>query len=603
MGVAYYFIRSFGLSWEWEEIRSWQGIISGGGPIVDLLPLIILVTLSSLCAYLLVTQGVRKYRRYLDSGLDYKDLLMSLKSIDDLDNKEQVNKLRHHYELREFLMRVKDEFQQRQHHIAEREKALEGSVKKAEQSREREISERLAAECEALATAIENGSIQINSEQIDGLTFEELKRIEDTVRNALRNQPAALTDRAPQAGEESFSNLKQASALMHNKIQEISTELKESGETAREIEENLKAAAGDEPEDGGFDKNEIERRTHELLVSYDSLDKMASSIGALSEEAKGVAISTALQAGSGKGTPADLVEFAENVKDMAVRLNDLAKSHHGLAGDMRSSVNQFEEHFQRVAVGQTSPGASQSVAALAGKMSLWVERMMILSDKMKNVEETYDLSVRSIQGVEGDPDIALGADYSGTPADTNEFKFDTANRESSILSGDTAETEELPGIQRQDRGIFEQASTVDEMFEDLSGRKVAEGSSGQEDSADFEDLAQNDGSDAKAPDEEDIRADFEIAEHQDARVNIEEPAEQDTRADFEETEPGGDIEYPRTEFDPNSIDFDDTGIGDFVKERGPESPVNKVPVEKEDAVDLYALGAVDYDPALHSTAN
>ena len=74
------------------------------------------------------------------------------------------------------------------------------------------------------------------------------------------------------------------------------------------------------------------------LDNLKSLEGLSRSLEALSEETKGIAISTALHAGSGEGTQEDLIRLAEDVKEIAVRFKEGTERFSQVSSGMRSSI-------------------------------------------------------------------------------------------------------------------------------------------------------------------------------------------------------------------------------------------------------------------------
>jgi len=81
-----------------------------------------LVTLLAVAAHVLVAGAVKRYTRYVDSGTEYKQLLKSIKTIDDLEDGERLEQLKQHPELREFLLGFKTRMAARERQMKEGER-------------------------------------------------------------------------------------------------------------------------------------------------------------------------------------------------------------------------------------------------------------------------------------------------------------------------------------------------------------------------------------------------------------------------------------------------------------------------------------------------
>ena len=88
----------------------------------EMATLVMLVPVLSLFSYFVITSGVRKYKAYLDSGLDYKHLVKSITNIEDLTDEKRIKKLGAYPELRDFLMKIKNSVAEREAALKKREK-------------------------------------------------------------------------------------------------------------------------------------------------------------------------------------------------------------------------------------------------------------------------------------------------------------------------------------------------------------------------------------------------------------------------------------------------------------------------------------------------
>ena len=113
VGVTYFFVHEFEVSWNWMDRNEWMGVVKGEGFLFDMLPLLAIVVVCSLTSYLVTVRAVRKYKRYLDSGLDYRNLLSRLKDIDTLEDKAKIEKLQNHPELKRLLLGLSDSLAER----------------------------------------------------------------------------------------------------------------------------------------------------------------------------------------------------------------------------------------------------------------------------------------------------------------------------------------------------------------------------------------------------------------------------------------------------------------------------------------------------------
>jgi hypothetical protein len=548
IGVAYFFTRRFGISWnllerDWLNPNEWLGVLRGEGFLFEVLPLVGLVAVASMVAYVIITGAVRKYKRYLDSGCDYRNLLASLKDLDNLEDKRKIERIRNHPELKRLLLGLADTFEEKERLLSEREGAFETRLQDAVQAKETELAESFSQECERLAKAVEGGGLEPSAIEFSNPGLRRLSEI--------MARPTQGAEQPSSAGlEESYGDLRKTSDVVHARLCEIAAELRTSCEGAQEIEARLKgltaldrAGAGD----SGLDeaRDEIKR----VVASLSAIEQVNSTIDSLSEEAKGVAINTALHAGSGMGTQDDLIRLAEEVKEVATRFKDAARRFAQTSSAVRSSVEVLES----VAGGPSGHRGRQgdpeeNIANVLSRVSLWVERIVVLADKVSNLGKSYDVSVSSLRETsrEATTDtLDTEGPWVEEPAEKEQFGFESLERSRSLFGDEGESSPEEPDVApRADQRIFEEIP-----------------------------------SDAARP------LDAPDTEPEEAEAAVPEPEEPAA-----ETAPAPASAAP--------VEVDESTESPAPAETGPEER-SEYESEVDEAVDLYALGAVDYDPALH----
>ncbi|UCG51954.1 MAG: hypothetical protein JSW58_17620 [Candidatus Latescibacterota bacterium] len=590
VGVTYFFVNKYGVTWNWQDKNEWLGVIKGEGFLEEILPLIALVVFTSLISYLVISGAVRKYRRYLESGLDYKNLLVSLKDIKDIEDTSKIERLRHQPELKRFLLsisqNVKDRLKELEEHQGETKKLAEEEVR----AREEELINEFSLQCEALANAVDDGTEGGVTDELE-LSNPGLKRVSESVRTALAKTVREPVDydagpRDP-ALETSYAELRKASDVFRHRLQEIAEEMKQSGVSAKEIEGQLRSiSAMDKEESNRARMSDARKIFGDILGSLKLIEELSVSLGVLSEEAKGLAISTALHAGSGEGTQEDLIRLAEEVKDMASRFNDAAKTYGRVTLEMTGSIRDLETRVGGDAADPDAiPSLERSIAGVQTKMALWVERVIVLSDKMANFQDSYSLSVSSLPdaatstaSVEAD-EQEVGA--STSPEETEEFGFEALDRSRSIFGGTPEEASETPEKTPAEEGIFEKVTSENDMFTDLG-----------EDRADAQTETRQTAMEDPTPTRDEVQ-------------NTKEPAQTDDKP----TDLPGFESFAR----PRKPDQDPADVipletsGAEPGQQSAESETREAPreahlatdTEDEKVIGLYELGAVDYDPAIH----
>jgi hypothetical protein len=565
IGVTYYFVQRYGLSLgivdrNWLDRHEWLGVIRGQGVLFEVLPLVALVSVSSVIAYLVITSAVRKYKKYLDSGLDYKHLLTSLKEINDLEDKSKIERIKNHPELKRLLLGVADSLEERERLLAEREGALETRLNDALAAREKELADDFASQCDRLARALGDRSLDASAIEFSNPN---LKQLSDAIQKSAQASPEARASDV----DESFGDLRKTSSLFQSKLREIAQELKVGRDGAQEIEQQVRrlvqtgAKSTGTAGPVGADANTMQS----ILTTLKSLEDVGSSIDVLSEEAKGVAISAALHAGSGTGTQDDLIRLAEDVKEVATRFKEAAKRFSRISGEIRATAGGFgaREDVPSRPVG-AHPGEERNLSAILSRVTLWVERMVVLSDKLSNLRESYELAMGTLAGsAEGavEPEPPETAESRDMPApvseDSEEFEFESLDRRRTIFTEESTPEETMPSEETPAAEPAAAASPVDETSEDEELARPDVGPEG--DRTVFEEITSRPMSGTR---------DVEIIDQESA---VEDAVE-------ERMEVLGSGAFARKKFEGPKIRDDD---------------------RNEKTVDLYALGAVDYDPALH----
>lgn len=565
IGVAYFFSRRFGITWnllerDWLNRNEWLGIIRGEGFLFEVLPLVGLVAATSMVAYLVIAGAVRKYKRYLDSGHDYKNLLSSLKDIEDLDDKRKIERIKNHPELKKLLLGLAETVEEKERALREREAALETRLEETVKAKESALAEGISRECERLAAAFESGTVDPSAIECSNSGLRRLAEIAGRVAAHGAERSSGSDPGAPHGDLRGMKDVLQA------KLREIEDELRTGREGAQEIEARIRQLVTVErAREGGVRPEEVRRHVQAIAESLGAIEQVNFTIDALSEEARGIAINTALHAGSGIGTQDDLIRLAEEVKELATRFRDAARQFAQTSSAVRSSVGALDS-FSGGAGHHPDPSATpdEDLAGILSRVSLWVERTVVLTDKVSNLEQSLDVSMRSL----AETDESHATDAAGGVGETDqgpaeerteyeerkiqqttageEFGFESLERSRSLF-GDTHES----GPARPERGRLADRR----MFEDIPP-EIVRPFAVPETPPEARDVA------PREPEEKISGAPLE-------------PAEQDA------LEAGKFPEPPAAE------------------EPGAEDEPEETSEPKEEAVNLYALGAVDYDPALH----
>jgi methyl-accepting chemotaxis protein len=603
IGVTYYFANRYGLSLgivdrNWLDRDEWLGVIRGRGVLFEVLPLVGLVAVSSMLSYLVITSAVRKYKKFLDSGLDYKYLLTTLKDIDDLEDKSKIERLKNHPELKRVLLSVADALEERERLLSEREGALETRLNDALAAKEREMADDFASQCERLTHALEDRSLDPSAIEF---SHKSLKILSDAIQKSRGLPGGALVP------DESYGDLRKTSSLFQSKLREIAQELKVSRDGAQDIEKQVRqlVQSGLRPGKAATQATDNES-VQSILGSLKSLEDIGASIDVLSEEAKGVAISSALHAGSGTGTQDDLVRLAEDVKEVAARFKDAARRFTQVSDEIRMAAGELESHAEKVVrPGKSAARGERNLDSILSRVTLWVERIVVLSDKLSNLRESYELAMGSLPGA---PSEHAGEAPSEEPIPTRkpspaaeeseEFEFENLERRRTVFAdGEPVEVEAPPEETRAEETVPEETPSEEPEPEEVAAAPEA-GHEG--DRTTFEEMGTGS---FKGTSDVDI-----IDREMSARPGGGAHGEVLGAGAF--SRKGARRPEGATEETPRSRRFESDGVEEIdlssasVGARGRRKKDSRAPKARDEdhdekALDLYALGAVDYDPALH----
>ncbi len=379
LGVSYFITGTFGLKWHWIELGGpspSQWTFSLDAFINEMAPLVALVALLASASCALVAGAVRRYKKFVDSGSEYKQLLRSIKSFEDLEDEELMESLKQHPELREFLMSLKNR-------VAARERQSNDRDKRPASSRESaQLPNNLPAESSVLVHAIMEDTI---SGEI-GLTIPELKQIERAVRERLARAAEQARAVEPMRAPEPVKELDPAGAAaiaalsgIRNQILGVRRDADACANGAREMEEllgSLKQAV-DNSRDGAAGADGLGKITR-------NMDIIADTLVTLGEDTRRIAIAAALHA-SGSDTEGDAIKVAEDVRTIATRFNGVAQTWKETGPALRATVDA-------IAKGATSSGKrhttlTSAASTAAAKASLWGERLVALMEQIRAIEE------------------------------------------------------------------------------------------------------------------------------------------------------------------------------------------------------------------------
>ncbi|MDH3197360.1 MAG: hypothetical protein OEO21_03890 [Candidatus Krumholzibacteria bacterium] len=526
IGVGFLITRSFGLSWSWIELAggSWDSLSFDLNAFVrEMVPLVALVPLFSLVSYFLVTNAVRRYKAYVDSGADYMNLVQSMRDIEDLDDDNTIKKLSNHPQLRDLLLNTRNSVVERESALEEKERELEKRAAKAT------TSEQLASEASVLASAVVTAREGGFGDSL-AVSLPELKQIEQAIRDH-------LLDAAPGGAAESpgGDRLVQARA----KLTEVSSNMSEAIDAmAGEADQVQSAARGLE--------SRLRQQPRKKGAPAGDMGAVAAELEALGDEAKGLAISAAMGASDVGGS--ELVAFAEELRGIALRATQAAS---------------------KVTAAASAGGAGGD--DMAGQATLWVERSVLLAQSVQALRGQFKTVIDTLRvklgghAVDGSPHVAeeigaagasgagakgeQGTVAAGTPAKASDYEGFERSAPGKVLDEEQpAQRPDIPGLIK-DKSLFEEmGGGEDEYFADIP------------------------------------------AETESASIEI----ESDTASDELFAEMGEEDESAASPAEAEEGFIQDPAVAaaKIARAQKPSAPADD---PDGDVIDLYALGAVDYE--------
>jgi hypothetical protein len=629
IGVGFAITRTFGVAWSWVHLGGGKWAFNLDAFMNEMLPLVVIVPVMSLVSYFLITGAVRKYKAYLDSGLDYKNLVKSVRRIDDLQE-DRIKSLGDYPELRDSLLKLRQRVADREAALDEREAGIGAT---------NEEVEAIKAELNVLTGAINRGPEEGFTEEL-AVTTPELKRIEKAIREKflIFGTPVAMNDLGEQMAHIRLELVETATALK-NMLGELSAELIVSQNGTKEIElylSQLRTIIGSDA--GQADPGTVQQAT----AVINRLDQTSAALAALGEETKSIAINAALHAGQGEGGLSDLVKLADDVRDVAGRFNGISAQYVETGQQVRAAVKSLGGH---AGDGQLT----ETMETMSDRVKYWAERVMILGDKFNAFELNFKEMVTTF-------DAKLGGGETGEAYQTvDDFTAGTDDERDlqgdQAPSGGTPEEEgiadaagaAIPGLERN-KNLFEEigGESDDNLFADIpdqdeeeeaTGGKTHTGLTGVFERNDLHSpLAEEK---AEVPTQEAPQAGVPDSTGQPSATQTPAPAappadappaeqfeEIGTEPTQEDQAPAAPTDQPRTEpgeFVQSQVDLSGKGkeippipgfdeypapTGDPAASPGATAPEQDAPDTPAagKVYDLYELGAVDYEPTVHHSA-
>jgi HAMP domain-containing protein len=467
LGVSYFITGTFGITWHWIHIggaspASWTFNI--GAFAEEMAPLLLLTSLLAFGAYVLVAGAVRRYKAYVDSGADYKQLLKSIKSIEDLEDDALVDQLKQHPELREFMMSIK-------HRVAAFEKQNAGRERRsaASPAGDREDRPRLPSEAAMLASAIASGRDALANEL--ALTVPELKQIERAAREAFGRTPDAPVPAPVVLDTASKEELEALRAAVRAAAQSIRGDVDACASGAREVEAALTGLHA------SLQKSTPAAPAPNTAAVHKRVNATAEALVTLGEDTRRIAIAAALQASGGPDV--ESIKVADELRALATRFNSLAQH-------WRETASALQQVLGAAAEGRSAAPdqTAATTATIVSRARLWSERTVALTETVRALERAVGVSRAATQAPAApaastpamdladdavpERETARSPEVRPAPETRATNEFITRTSEEMLAPEDAAETAfaDIPGFEKESR-IFADAAeneTADERF-------------------------------------------------------------------------------------------------------------------------------------------
>jgi hypothetical protein len=591
LGVSYFISGNFGLQWNWIDLTGaspteWK--FSAGAFLDEMVPLIALVMLLAFAAHVLVAGAVRRYQASVSSGSEYRELLRSFKSADDFDDENRLDELKQHPELRDFVMSFKNRLAARERQLEEREKrSKEGGKPRTAAATPNQGN--WAGESAVLLHAIVESSNGFEDNL--SLSIPELKQIASAVR-AKFSRSAPADDSAKKELDSLRRNLDATLGRVRDAAASARGDASACVSGLRELDGQIAAL-----------KQAIDglavpaATTNNVAAATKRIDAVAESLATLGEETKRVAIAAALSA-SGGGGEGDAIKVADEMRTIATRFNGVAQQWRETSPVLRSAV----ETIASGAVGAEKRRAAVLTAleSVVNKTRLWGERLVALAEAVNGVDRAAGGSTPSKPTRAAAAPASAPAPAAPAPEDWGNLRENLAadledrTEPPSPLSGDMGgDTEDEDFVTQRAANVFEDTSE-ETGFADIPGFEKEKN------------LFTDESGQKRAHHEHDVDPRFVVEREAGGEWNLERGTEAaETARSVDASHDGRRAKAQPTEDD--GFLTGPKGAPAATPAARPTKPSRRIKVDDiaaaapidadADAVDLYALGAVDWTAA------
>jgi hypothetical protein len=467
LGVSYFITGTFGLQWNWIELAGaspadWS--FSLGAFLEEMVPLIALVALLAFASYVLVAGAVRRYQSSVSSGAEYRELLRSFKSADDFDDEHHLDELKQYPELREFVMRFKNTMAARERQLEEKEKRHKDAPTRpaaSSSSKSERGNGNLASESSILLGAIVESKNGFGENL--ALTIPELKQIERALRERLGKPVADDGGAAKKELDSLKASVDTTLAAVRGAVASAHRDAGACVNGAREIETLLASLQQ------AIDSLAVPATaSHGVAAAAKRVDAVADSLASLSEETKRIAIAAALSASG--GAEGDAIKVAEEIRTIATRFNSVAQQWREASPAIRSAIDTIAS--SAVGAEKRRGAAVKALEGVVSKTRLLGERLVALAEAVNGLDRASGgrpkPAAAPARAAATAPATAPGEDWGNLKASLEDDVEAPAPRASARPASEPA-AEDEDFVPQRAANVFEDTGGEETPFADIPG--------------------------------------------------------------------------------------------------------------------------------------
>jgi methyl-accepting chemotaxis protein len=458
-GVGYYMVRVYKIDLYWLSSDMSRWVVDSYQFFREIYPAAAGVVLLALITYFVIASAVRRYKYYLDSGQDYRNMISLAESIDDLTNPAQIARLSEYPELQEVLRNYGAQI--------------------------REISEGMEIREEEMR------SVDLEVE-IDSII--EGKGINETLADGKWWAPIARKVQAwVETNAGGTAELKKLSASSRNALGRASLSCGRVAETVANANEDILGmvtVAGQLSTIAGGFKTEgsgtvaAQGSSSDAITAIESaafaLEERGAAIHDLTEESNGLALNMALMAARGDADEKDLAQLAEKVRSSAEKFGKLGRELEKMARNIAENSRNARSVSGRPAGESVPADAGKGLKEISEKIESYGRALQNKMKALGNDVEEMNRALRPDSKESPEKETSLDGDERIRTTDGSIVNFGSGAEDQDeetngiddselvidhgkLWEGPEADTGESPGVDEAQAGL------VEDMVDDENG--------------------------------------------------------------------------------------------------------------------------------------